>query len=628
MPRHYRPRRSWPFVKSISAKAHGEALNASGSSASMKDARLLLIGVVGSIVLAIVTLSMADASLVGGRYGPVGHDAFYHSSRILEAVQSGSVSQFDVRMHAPAGDWVTWPWAYDATIATIVRAVHGVTAADVLTVAAHVPIALGLVTLWLVLSCAVQLRLPAGLVLAAVLCFAFHAFTQYQFGVGAFDHHGAEQLAVLAALASGLAWWRRPASVARAAPIGLILGLAPGIHAALVVLQLPVLMSAVLAWWRHEPPPPPATMGLAAGLLGGALAVLLPAATFWQGRFDLFYLSGLQLYVTLVTAGFAVTLSRIPRSGVAIVGLLVAAAIATVPLLATLVFSASFVTGDLPAIAQIDEIRSPFALLSDPKGVQRLDQVYTLLIWLAPLTLIAALVMAFREADPVRRYFWCWAAFGLAMVLLQQRLASLGVVFLYLTLLVLAADAIRAHPSRARWIAAGVAASLLVAYFPTIRYQLFAPKIPAMDEQFTTLRPLLPALIEACRRRPGVVLASPGDGHLVRYYTKCAVVSNNFRLTAVDLERIQTSLDLIGGHARDLSDRAPYVDYVLARLIAPAESPDPVLFAELLNPVADESAGFRTIVEAGVAQPNGTRFDYFGLFEVPRNQSPASSPGT
>jgi len=47
-----------------------------------------------------------------------------------------------------------------------------------------------------------------------------------------------------------------------------------------------------------------------------------------------------------------------------------------------------------------------------------------------------------------------------------------------------------------------------------------------------------------------------------------------------------------------------------------------------LNPVGDESAGFRTVAEASLVQPDGTRFDYFGLFEVPRNRSPASSPGT
>ena len=149
-----------------------------------------------------------------------------------------------------------------------------------------------------------------------------------------------------------------------------------------------------------------------------------------------------------------------------------------------------------------------------------------------------------------------------------------------------------------------------------------------MDEQFVTLQPILPALAEACSRDPGVVLATPGDGHVVRYFTDCGIVSNNFRLTPADLDRIATSLDLIGSPAGGFSDRAPYVKYVLARLVEPAESEDPVLFSELLNPTAGTlPPGFRKIAEIGVDQPDGSRLSFLGVFAV-TTQSPASSPGT
>jgi hypothetical protein len=213
--------------------------------------------------------------------------------------------------------------------------------------------------------------------------------------------------------------------------------------------------------------------------------------------------------------------------------------------------------------------------------------------------------MAFRDADRARRHFWVWATFGLALA-------------------VWLAD----RPTRAYMATAVAALGMIVAFAPTLRHQLLARRIPAMDEQFVTLRPVLPALVDACRRHPGVVLATPGDGHIVRYFTDCGVVSNNFRLTPEDIERVAATLDLIGRPAGELPQRASYVDYVLARLVEPAESEDPALFSELLNTAGDAAEpGYRSIVEVGVDQPDGSRVDFLGLFAVPI-RSPASSPDT
>jgi len=585
--------------------------------------RLLLIGLVGSILLVLVALQMSSASYVDGQYLPVGHDAFYHGSRILDAVRTGSVPQFDARMHSPTGDWVTWPWAYDALLGAVTRSGHALFGLDPMAVAVHIPPVLGVLGVALLLAVVAGLGLSVGLAFIAVLCFALHAYTQFQFGVGALDHHGAEQLAVLALLALGVTWMQRPESRGLASSVGLCLGLSLGVHASLVVLQLPVLVALLLSWLRHENLSMRAAMAFASGLIVGALAILLPAQTFWQARFDLYYLSWLQFYCSLVTAGILLATSRWQSSPRVLAGFVLVGCVLVVPLIATIRFSASFLTGDLPAIAQIDEIRSPFSIAADPLGVRRISQVYTLLVWITPILLLAALGMSVSERDRARRYFWVWSAFGLALLMLQLRLGGLGVVFLYLPLLVLASKFTASRPHAARGVTAAIVVTLLIAYAPTLRYQLVGARVPAMDEQFATLRPILPALAEICSRQPGVVLATPGDGHLVRYFTDCSVVSNNFRLTPTDLERISTSLRLIEGPADKLRQDAPYVMYVLARLIAPAESADPVLFSELLNPAGDLPEGFRTLVEAGVTQPDGTRYDYLGVFAV-ATQSPTS----
>jgi len=591
----------------------------------------ILIGLFGSILVVAIALQMTSASHVDGQYLPVGHDAFYHASRILEAVESGTVAQFDQRMHAPEGDWVTWPWAYDALVAKIVRMVAAFTGADPMAVAVHVPLLFGVIGVWLVLAAALMLGFTNGLAAAAVACYGLHAFTQYQFGVGALDHHGAEQLAVLVALVLGMRWLQRPGSVRRAAMVGLALGLALGIHAGLVILQLPLLATLTLQWVRRDPAPLKPAMALSAGLIAGTLLMLLPAETFWQRRFELYYLSWLQLYASMATAALATIMGRWTFSRRALIGVALVAAALAVPMLAAVGFSADFVTGNLPSIAQIDEIRSPLAVAFDPSGWRRISQVYTLLVWLAPVTALACAAMAFRERDRAARYFWIWSVFGLVLLLLQQRLGSLGVTFLYLSVLALSSRLLTVRPEGRRTQFAALSVLLAVAYSPTLFFQLFGKRLPAMDEQYSTLRPIIPALVDICHRQPGVMLVTPGDGHIVRYFTNCAVTSNNFRLTPADLDKISESLRLIGQPASRLSSDAPYVRYVLGRLIAPAESPDPVLFSELLNPAGDLPAGFTTLVEVGVTQPDGSRVDYLGLFAVDAGaltQSPTSSPGT
>ena len=113
----------------------------------------------------------------------------------------------------------------------------------------------------------------------------------------------------------------------------------------------------------------------------------------------------------------------------------------------------------------------------------------------------------------------------------------------------------------------------------------------------------------------------------MRFFTDCAVIANNFRLTRLDVEKVSEAVTLVSRPAATLPVEAPGVKYVLARLIPPAEVPDPVLFDELLNPKGELPTGYRPVVQAGVARPDGSRRNFLGVFEV-ATQSPASSPGT
>ena len=127
-----------------------------------------------------------------------------------------------------------------------------------------------------------------------------------------------------------------------------------------------------------------------------------------------------------------------------------------------------------------------------------------------------------------------------SLVPLQLRMASFGVFYLYLPLIVLAAAAMRGGRGHGTRIWRPRSIALCAAYYPTVRYQLFRPE-PARGGA-CSLRPcsrLLPVLRDACAQDPGVVLAEPGDGHMIRYFTKCSVIANNFRLTPLDVAKVQ-----------------------------------------------------------------------------------------
>lgn len=547
--------------------------------------RFSLIWLLAAVVTIFVTLQLTSASYFQGQFLPVGQDAFYHARRILDAVSTGHVYQYDAMMQVPEGGWITWPWAYDAAMAAAVRVVMQLLpGADPVVVLMHLPPLLSLVALAFLAGICLELRLPAGLTAVVAFCFSLSAYTEYQFGVGSLDHHGAEQVVTLGALWLGLRWLGRPESSARACVFGLWLGLAFGVHTGMFMLQIPLLAAVAISWWRCTLAVTfGSTCWFAVGLLLGTLLILAPADTFWSPRFDVYYLSGLQLYVSACTSLVMLYASWSPFNPRSLWRLLAICALLAIPLLSAVGFSGGFLSGKLATISNIDEIRSPFAIALEDGGVRRISQIYTLLIWTMPLTWLASVVMTWRSRETHPLYFWTACTFGLSLLPLQLRMASFGVFYLYLPLIVLAGATIEKWPRAKQAIMIGLVAVLGLAYFPTVRYQLFGPNLPAGERQFATLQPILPALRDACAQDPGVVLAEPGDGHMIRYFTDCSVIANNFRLTPLEVSKVTEAAELIGMPLEQLRLRAPDVKYIVARLVAPVETENPVLFEQLLK---------------------------------------------
>src|SRR5262249_20249595 len=119
-PRHRdaRPPRDQAHALSTARQPRG------GAPQSVTPAfRNALVWLVGSASMIVAALSSLSAAYVDGHYVPDNEDAFYHARRIIDAVMNhAAVVQFDPKIHAPEGSWLTWPWGFDTLMATITSA--------------------------------------------------------------------------------------------------------------------------------------------------------------------------------------------------------------------------------------------------------------------------------------------------------------------------------------------------------------------------------------------------------------------------------------------------------------------------------------------------------------------------
>jgi asparagine N-glycosylation enzyme membrane subunit Stt3 len=107
-----------------------------------RQAQYLIIWVIGSLIAALLALQLTSAAYVDGVWLPVGNDSFYHARRILDAAQlPGGLYQFDPSIHVPEGSWLTWPWAYDWSMAGSLQLMQWLRpTTDAMAFLTHVPV--------------------------------------------------------------------------------------------------------------------------------------------------------------------------------------------------------------------------------------------------------------------------------------------------------------------------------------------------------------------------------------------------------------------------------------------------------------------------------------------------------
>lgn len=524
---------------------------------------------VGTVAALSCCLNFSAARL-GTEYLPVGNDSFYHARRILDTVHDpASFYEFDTKIHAPQGSLLVWPWGYDYLMAKIVSVGMAVGAsADPMAILVWIPVAAVFLSIGLLVVIARGLSLSYWATTLAALCMALAPTTQLLHGVGEIDHHYAEMIFLLASLAAGLSWMRNLADWRAAALVAATLGLAPAIHNALFILQIPLLVALAIRWLQDEPLPRKSAWSFGAVLLGTTLAILIPSLPFRLYRFEFYTLSWFHLYIALGSAAVVILLSVLRHSQRGLLILLAAGVALLLPILKQMVLAQSFLTGSVQWLEAIGEMTPPARLAMGPNGVARVTNFYSYLIWLAPLTWLLCAVQCWRERASQRLLFWMTSLAGLTLLFAQMRMHYFGDFALYLPWLILAQDWARQRPLLEKKVALIACLTLLLLYAPVLRHQLIAPMAHGDDETFDSLVESLTILRKACVEDPGVILADNNAGHYIRYYTDCMVIADNFLLTPQHFQKMDEVVHLFSLSSAQLVAAAPQIKYVLARPLA------------------------------------------------------------
>jgi hypothetical protein len=369
----------------------------------------------GAVTVAgFLAMLFTDSAVFGGVYVPQGNDSFYHARRVLDALGPRGFYETDIRLHAPDGRVVPWPWAYDYFLAAVVRTVlwfhpNG----DPLAILFYVPVAFILINAALFLAAASALKLSSEMRAVAVICFALSPLTQLLHGFGTIDHHFIEHTFVLLHLWFGLKWFRQPAALRWPAALGLALGVASAFHTGLFGLQIAPLACLAILWLRHSEPPRRALVTFAVALMGGTLLVVLPSATFRAGYFEFGLLSWFHLYAAASTAVLTLIMAWYRRSSRSLLAVSVVAAVLIVPGAAQIGGGVAFVSGGISILNAVNEAQSVYTQVTRTLGPFLTASLYSWLLLLAPALLLWNIYTVATTREANKLFYAIAAAVGL-----------------------------------------------------------------------------------------------------------------------------------------------------------------------------------------------------------------------
>ncbi|MFO1436489.1 MAG: hypothetical protein U1F34_09140 [Gammaproteobacteria bacterium] len=515
-----------------------------------------------SLAFILCMYDMAGA-LINGEFIPSDHDSFYHARRIIDAIPDLSkFYQFDPRIHAPEGSWITWPWGYDFTVAAVTKLLMSITGVThPMSIIAFIAPAWVFVNAAFLLGIARKLSLSFGLQIIVMICFACSMLTRSLHRVGMVDHHYIEHTFVLATLYCGLCWFSDLSNWKRAATMGVVLGLAPAFHNGDFILQIPVLGALLLVWLLGKPIDQRGCGIFAATLVLSTALALIPSQPFYLGMFSYYLHSWFHLYVAACTAVASVFLSFADRRLSTGVMFFVGACLAVSPLISEIVLGREFLFGELIQLDQMGEVSSVLGFVQRGETGYML-QLYSCLIGLLPFG-IAWSVWRLKFSMSAQNIFLAvFVVCGTSLLFIQFRLEYFGAFALWLLPALFVNDMFGKCSKLTRKATLGLGMAMLGAMVPSLA-TLRTPVAPGADLAYARLRDMFLAIHDACARDPGVILADHNFGHYITYHSDCSVIADNFILTKQHEEKLRLSLELFHSNVSDVLKRARYIKYIM-----------------------------------------------------------------
>ncbi len=124
-------------------------------------------------------------------------------------------------------------------------------------------------------------------------------------------------------------------------------------------------------------------------------------------------LSWFQVYFSLCSTVLCLLMWRVPfsrRNLIVLAGIILAMAL---PAAGQILFAGRFLTNAVAGMEVISEVRSPWRMLGEPGGVTRVDQYYSLLIWVSPLAVVASAYCLWKTRATETTLLWVSCLFGL-----------------------------------------------------------------------------------------------------------------------------------------------------------------------------------------------------------------------
>jgi len=526
-----------------------------------KDFADFFIWLFASIIAYIFALQWIDSAIWQGHYLPTGADSFYHATRILDvAVRNIDFYEFDTKIHAPEGSWITWPWLYDWLLANATKIYLKVGGKNPLSFLVYIPPTWIVINILLSLLIANEFRFHLSAKIFFVFSVAISPIIQEIHAVGRIDHHYVELTCILAAFLFGSKFIRRPNSASSAIILGLVFAISLGIHNGLFILQIPILLTVFIKWLRKETLNESQIVLLTASLLLSLLFILFFSDPFRDAQYSFYTLSYFHLYVSSCTALsmlFFIRFSLNKRS--------------LALYIATGVFLVSFIMGQVAGgLDYIGSTLIGYENIAETKTILERTQSLGIVALVKQIGLVSILSLIFFVWLLIKSYklisydlIYCciFLTMGFGLMLFQLRFQYYGVLYLVFPL-----SLWLEYSTHNKGIKTQYTLALVILFIITsIAFswdKMHSRQYTGLSVAFDYTKLAYAPMADQCEKDPGIILSSKLVGHFIRYFTDCSVVVNTFIMTKQHQEKISLMRYLFAQPVETLKTTAPWIKYI------------------------------------------------------------------